>query len=254
VLGRIQVLQANTMSLAEARRASQWRATVRSISQIIQTMPLFRLQLLRGDQRIPFLYEEELVSGAIRLKPGVAYCLRKFSTLIGALTRDSWLREVRDNPRNASAMGTTQSLETFLFGEERIPLGRVRDVLYPVQEGRCFYCGSRLTDAMHVDHFVPWVLYPSNLGHNFVLADRQCNEDKSDLLADVSHLRRWCDRNETTGQKLGEAFAARGVLADLDASLGIARWAYERARVKNSVTWMARGTTRVMPAGTEFLI
>ena len=123
VLKRIQALQARTMSLAEARRAPQWRPTLRGIGQIIQAMPLFRLQLLRGDQRLPFLYEEQLVSGTIRLKPGVVYCLRKFSTLIGALARNGWLREVRDNPRNAYAMGVTQSLETFLFGDERVPLG-----------------------------------------------------------------------------------------------------------------------------------
>ena len=88
VLGRIQALQTKTMSLAEARWAPQWRATLRGIGQIIQAMPLFRLQLLRGEQRLPFLYDEEIVSGAIRLKPGVAYCLRKFSTLIGALARN----------------------------------------------------------------------------------------------------------------------------------------------------------------------
>ena len=242
------------MSLAEARRASQWRATIRGVGQIIQTMPLFRLQLLRGDQRLPFLYDEELVNGAIHLKPGVAYCLRKFSTLIGALARNGWLREVRDNPRNAHAMGVTQSLENFLFGDERVPLARVRDVLLPLHEGRCFYCGDRLRDAMHVDHFVPWTLYPSNLGHNFVLADRRCNEDKSDLLADVSHLRRWCARNENSGQQLAEAFAAHGILADLDASRGIARWAYERAKVTNSVTWLGRGDTRIMSPGVEFRV
>jgi hypothetical protein len=254
VLGRIQALQTKTLSLVEARRTPRWRGTVRNIGRIIQAMPLLRLQLLRGNQRIPFLYNEEIVNEAIRLKPGVAYCLRKFSTLVGALARNGWLREVRDNPRNAYAMGATQSLETFLFGDERVPLGRVRDVLLPVQEGRCFYCGSKLTDAMHVDHFVPWALYPSNLGHNFVLADMRCNEDKSDLLADVSHLRRWCARNETSGQQLAEAFEVHGVLADLNASRGIARWAYERAKVTNSVTWMGRGNTRIMSPDVDVRI
>jgi hypothetical protein len=254
VLGRIQALQAETLSLAEARRAPQWHATTRAIAHIIETMPLFRLQLLRGNQRIPFLYDEEMVNGTIRLKPGAAYCLRKFSTLVGALARNGWLREVRDNPRNAYAMGATQSLETFLFGDERVPLRRVRDVLLPVQEGRCFYCAGPLTDAMHVDHFVPWALYPSNLGHNFVLADQLCNEDKSDLLADVSHLRRWCTRNETSGAQLAEAFMAHGLLADLNASRSIARWAYERARATDSVTWLGRGDTRIMAPGVEFHI
>jgi hypothetical protein len=172
VLGRIERLQAHTMSLADARRARQWPAAVRDVGRIVRQMPLFRLQLLRGGQREAFLYDEEVVDGAIRLKPGVVYCLRKFSTLLGSLARHGWLREVRDNPSNAYAMGATQSLERFLFGDERVPLGKVREVLMPLQDGRCFYCGGRLKDDAHVDHFIPWALYPSNLGHNFVLADR----------------------------------------------------------------------------------
>jgi hypothetical protein len=45
VLGRIHALQTKTISLAEARRAPQWGATLRGIGQIIQAMPLFRLQM-----------------------------------------------------------------------------------------------------------------------------------------------------------------------------------------------------------------
>ena len=141
VLNCIHTLQEKTTSLAAARRLPHWRTTVRGVSRIIRTMPLLRLQLLRGNQRIPFLYDEVVANGAIRLHSGVAYCLRKFSTLIGSLARNGWLREVRDNPKNAYAVGATQSLEAFLFNNERVPLGRVREVLMPVQEGRCFYCG-----------------------------------------------------------------------------------------------------------------
>ena len=202
VLNHVAELQRQTPVLADVRRLPQWRTKVGFIRNIIRAMPLLRLQLLRNGQRIPFLYEEVVVDGAIRLKTGVAYCLRKFSTLLGSLARNAWLREIRDNPRNAYAIGQTQSLEAFLFGDDRIPLGRVRDVLVPLQQGRCFYCGGMLGDAMHVDHFVPWALYPSNLGHNFVLADARCNADKSSLLADVAHLDRWHARNESAGEQL----------------------------------------------------
>ena len=234
------------MSLADARRARQWPAAVRDVGRIVRQMPLFRLQLLRGGQREAFLYDEEVVDGAIRLKPGVAYCLRKFSTLLGSLARHGWLREVRDNPNNAYAMGATQSLETFLFGDERVPLGKVREVLMPLQDGRCFYCGGRLKDDAHVDHFIPWALYPSNLGHNFVLADRACNTDKSDLLADFSHRDHWQGRNESGGRDLAEAFASCGIVTDLAVSQGIARWAYQRAEATSAVVWVARRETRVV--------
>jgi 5-methylcytosine-specific restriction endonuclease McrA len=225
---------------------THWRAAVSDVARIVKTMPLMRLQLLRGGFRDPFLYDEQVVDGVIRLKPGVVYCLRKFSTLLGSLARNGWLREVRDNPRNAYAMGATQSLETFLFGDERVPLGKVREVLMPRQNGRCFYCGGRLKDDAHVDHFIPWALYPTNLGHNFVLADRACNTDKSDLLADVSHLGHWRARNEGGGRDLADAFASRGVVTDLAASQGIARWAYRRAGTTRAVVWVAKRETRVM--------
>ena len=210
IIHRIGTLQRSAANLAEARRLPQWRTAVSTIARIVQAMPLCRLQLLRSGQRDTFLYDEDVVEGAIRLKPGVAYCLRRFSSLLGALARNGWLREVRDNPRNAYAIGMTQSLESFLFGDERVPLGRVREVLLPLQQGKCFYCGRALTDAMHVDHFVPWALYPSNLGHNFVLADAACNADKSDLLADVGHLDRWRSRNEGAGTQLALGVRSSG--------------------------------------------
>lgn len=254
VIGRIATLQRRASSLPDARRLREWPAAVRGVGRIVVEMPLFRLQCLHGGQRVPFLYDEKVAGGAIVLKPGVAFCLRKFSPLLDGLVRHGWLREVRDNPRNAYAVGQTQSLEAFLFGDERIPLGRVRDVLLPVQDGRCFYCGGRLGAAPHVDHFVPWSLYPSNLGHNLVLADAACNADKSDLLADVDHLEKWRVRNEARGDHLREAFAARGLLADLDASIAIARWAYDRARTTGAIVWTGRKQTRVVPAGAVFAV
>ncbi len=166
IINHVTALQRETPRLSKARRIPQWGTTVTCIKVIIRKMPLFRLQLLRGDQRVPFLYEEVVVGGAIHLKAGVAYCLRKFSTLLSALARNGWLREVRDNPRNAYAIGQTQSLEEFLFGDERVPLGRIREVLMPLQQGTCFYCGGRLTAAMHVDHFIPWH-YPIQSGTQF---------------------------------------------------------------------------------------
>lgn len=254
VINQVARLQLAASSPAGARRLPIWRSTIRSVAGIVRGMPLCRLQLLRNGQRETFLYDEVVIDCAIRLRPGVAYCLRKFSSLLGTLARNGWLREVRDNPRNAYAIGQTQSLESFLFGDERIALARVREVLLPWQSGKCFYCGRQLNDAMHVDHFVPWALFPSNLGHNFVLADAACNADKSDLLADVNHLDRWRSRNEVGGVQLADAFEERGVLADMGASRGIARWAYERARTTSAVVWLNRGNTRVMPPDAPIAI
>ena len=68
---------------------------VRKVAQLVRVMPLFKLQALRGDTRLVFLYEERVEDGAIVLLPGVAYCLRRFSGLVRTLARNAWIDEVR---------------------------------------------------------------------------------------------------------------------------------------------------------------
>ena len=45
-----------------------------------------------------------------------------------------------------------------------------------------------LARGLPLCHLDPWVIYPRDLGHNFVLAHKSCNLDKSDLLAATTHL------------------------------------------------------------------
>jgi hypothetical protein len=47
-----------------------------------------------------------------------------------------------------------------------------------------------------VDHFIAWACYPIDLGHNFVLADRSCNNQKRDRLLAFRHLAAWKERNQ----------------------------------------------------------
>ena len=61
-------------------------------------------------------------------------------------------------------------------------------------------------------------LYPVNLGHNFVLADEDCNGKKSHRLAACDHLARWCERNAMHGATLAAAFATRGIVHDFGAT------------------------------------
>jgi hypothetical protein len=248
ILGELESLQVDHPRLSDARRASQWTRAVRRVASVIRNMPLFRLQLLRGNYRLQFLYEDAIHGGKIVLKPGVAFCLRRFSTLIASLVRSAWIEEVRSNPGNAYLVGERESLETFLFGRERAGVGAIRDVLCDLQSGRCFYCDARIAGASHVDHFIPWASYPTNLGHNLVLAHGGCNGDKSDMLADVEHLDHWWLRNERDGPVIGEAMAQKGILTDLSATKGIATWAYSRAMWAGMLLWRAKGSVRPFPA------
>jgi 5-methylcytosine-specific restriction endonuclease McrA len=104
--------------------------------------------------------------------------------LVTDLVRGAWLRFVRQ--QNPGILGETTDLSEFLFDSERIALAVVRPVLMDLQRGRCFYCGDALRDgSVDVDHFIRWSRYSADLGHNFVLADRRCNNQKRDRIAAV---------------------------------------------------------------------
>jgi hypothetical protein len=108
-----------------------------------------------------------------------------------------------------------------------------------LQRGRCFYCNGSITGAnAHVDHFVAWSRYPTDLAHNFVLADSRCNNKKRDRLPAYDHLAAWTNRNATYGAQLGSELESRGVMAELAASNKVAQWAYEQTAAVGGLTWV----------------
>ena len=236
LLHELAQLQERHPTIAEARRSRGWTRLVASAERILRTMPLFKMQTLRSGVR-EFLYENELKSGAIVLKSGVASHLRHFYILIQHLIRGAWVRHIRSNPRNSPLLGSTLDLEEFLFENRRTQYLRIKETLRDIQHGKCFYCMRTIRGQDALDHFIPWSKYPCDLGHNFVLADRACNADKSDLLAALSFRDAWKERNEANRRILAEAFTADAVPHDLAASNSIADWAYALSRDSGAVLW-----------------
>jgi hypothetical protein len=190
-------------------------------------MPLWKLQTI-GQQQLDFLYDTVGTGKQVQLRPGVAYCFRKFHALITDLVHGAWVRYVRQ--QNLDILGESADLNEFLFGSERAALAIVRPVLTDIQRGECFYCGCTLKSATtDVDHFIAWSWYPVDLGHNFVLADRSCNAKKGDLLPVVVHLAAWTERNQKFGDQTSAALSERGIISDLGASQQVAHWAYSQA-------------------------
>jgi hypothetical protein len=91
-----------------------------AVARIVRIMPLWKLQTV-GREQLDFLYENTGTGKTIELKPGVAFCLRKFHALISDLVRGAWARYVRQN--NLDLLGETADLNEFLFGSERMPYG-----------------------------------------------------------------------------------------------------------------------------------
>ena len=237
-------------TLADVMRdGPRWGAIRERAKRTILDQPLWKLQRV-GDRDHDFLYEQHrLENGGIVLRPGVAFCLRRFHTLIYDLVTAAWLRFVRELRPNQSRLGQTADLAEFLFGTERADLACFRPILLDIQSGRCFYCERRLTASAEVDHFIPWARYPVDLGHNFVLADPTCNNQKRDRLAAVPHLERWTQRNAEHRDVLAERFSEKRIVHDAATSLGVARWAYAQACDARALAWERGNVLVPIPRG-----
>ena len=222
-------------SLALAKwNAVEWKRLVKKVERVVKEQPLWKLQIV-GREPLDFLYPNVGRGRSIALRPGIAFCLRTFYEMVIDLIRGGWIRHLRGC--NGSLLGDRAELSEFLFGLDRESLTKHREIFTDLQEGACFYCQRQLRGLGQVDHFVPWSLYPVDLGHNFVLAHDKCNNSKSDRLADVGHLERWCLRNEEHGVCLAEGFDEREIIHDLSTSMRITTWAYERLETVSGQTW-----------------
>jgi hypothetical protein len=218
-----------------------WRSLIGDVRNTVNVMPLWKLQTV-GSDRLEFLYENVGRGTSITLKPGVAFCFRAFYGLLRNLIQGAWLRFVQK--LNVNELGNLTDLGSFLFGHERAALAVYRNILLDVQAGRCFYCHKDLKRRIEVDHFVPWSLYPTDLGHNFVLSHSSCNSSKSDHIAAEEHLGAWIEQNGVHAEELGARLLEAALPHDFEASMRIAKWAYEQTERAEGQVWVAKDVLR----------
>jgi hypothetical protein len=226
-------------SVAAAQRdRSAWHALIHRVSDNIRAMPLRYLQNV-GGECLTFLYDPPagVAPRRICLFSGVAFCFRRFHGLIAELVQAAWAKWIRQ--QNLAVIGESADLHEFLFGARRSALLMVQAPLRDLQRNLCFYCSMPMAQQVDVDHFVPWALYPMDLGHNFVVAHRKCNSDKRDRLASEAHLSAWVERNRSFGAGLADEFNKLGVIHNLGSTTRIAHWAYSRAATTSGLTWQA---------------
>jgi 5-methylcytosine-specific restriction endonuclease McrA len=253
VIVELMGLRAKGLASLPQLRASapDWNAAVGRVARVVRVMPLFRLQYVGGILR-PFLYPHRLQNDAVELVVGVAYCLRKFHTMITGLARDRWIAMVRQIEENLYLVGQSQDIERFMFGAEREPIRRHLDLLTNWQRGLCLYCERSLSrQTAHVDHFVPWVLHRCDALPNLVAAHAQCNMAKADWLAAEPHLVRWMRRNES----LASAFepGITPLATQRNGTTAIAKWAYDRAYELGLPTWFRSRETMKLSDGYRAL-
>jgi 5-methylcytosine-specific restriction endonuclease McrA len=213
------------------------------VSAVVSAQPLTYLQNFGGITD-PFLYERP-GRGIVVLKPNVAYCLRRFHPLVQQMARSHWVGHVKANRRNHGILGDAGDLEDFLFGISRQSLAIVGAGLRNLDGPQCFYCGQGLHEC-HVDHFIPFALYPRDLAHNFVLAHPQCNRSKSDSLAAKGHLERWLERLMVRSPQLSEIGEVAGLVTDGETAHSVAAWGYANAHAARGRAWIKASTYEVV--------
>ena len=113
--------------------------------------------------------------------PGAGDELVRLAPLIRPLVELHWTRMAA---RLNGVATVEEDLRHHLFGSPRIvPPKMLRDGLRQIQDNRCFYCDRPLLTLTEVDHFIPRVRSANDSVESLVLTDRDCNGDKSDLLA-----------------------------------------------------------------------
>ena len=55
------------------------------------------------------------------------------------------------------------------------------------------------------------------------------------------------ERNEHHGSEIAQRMAEHGIVGDLEAAHGIARWAYGRAQALGALLWVRKRETRTFP-------
>ncbi|MEB0060103.1 HNH endonuclease [Variovorax sp. LG9.2] len=218
----------------QGMRNAAYPALLASVTRTVSEMPLKRLQKFGGGTD-EFLYARRS-DGLVGIKPASVYCLRRFQPLVQQLARSHWVDHIKANRMNLSVLGPGNDLEDFLFSSSRQSLLILGQGLRKVDGSRCFYCGQTMTGA-DVDHFIPFSLYPRDVGQNFVLSHPSCNRSKSSTLAARGHLERWLQRLDTHADNLLEIGAAAGMPSDPQVSRQVANWGYANAIASGAHAW-----------------
>ena len=239
VIKAVTSLQTRSPTVGLARRSRSWDSQIRRVAANIVQMPLWKLQRL-GSDNDEFLYREsEFADHSIRLLPGVPTALRTLYGLVLDAVRGAWIRQIRQIKENQRLLEDSD-LASFLFGAERGAVADFAGVLREYQRNRCLYCGREMRRGGEVDHFVAWARYPVDLGHNLVLAHRECNNAKRDFLAYPGHIDRWYRSHLEHPAELAERFNAAKLPYDLNRTRAIAWWAYDQGERAGAHAWIEK--------------
>lgn len=235
-------------SIGRAKQKKSFGRLLTSVAQTVSKQPVTYFQNIAGGTD-PFVFERS--QAGIKLKHGVSSHLRKFHGLVQHMVRDRWIRHIRDNKRNLSALGHKDDLHSFLFESSRQALVVVSRNLSKLFNKRCFYCAGRISDTPDVDHFIPFSIYGRDIAQNFVLAHGSCNRSKSDVLGAKPHLENWLEQLNRHEDDIDQIGLDAGIISDQNTILSVAKWSYQHGYDTGSHAWVRKGTFE--PIGKEYV-
>ncbi|MGR0278839.1 HNH endonuclease [Marinomonas dokdonensis] len=237
IIAAVQKVQQTGIYNINQLYKSPYYKSVHSVAKTaLKNGPLWRLQILAKKEEC-FLYPHDKGQKHIQLNAGIAGYFREFYHLITYLARAAWIDKISSFKHNQQLVGAQANLPEFLFGQDRKALGYAKSLLQELQQNTCFYCGKKLKHDAEVDHFIPFAKYAFDLGHNFVLADRACNNSKRDYLASYPHKYKWEESNLGQHAKVISEELSRYVECDVEKSLAVSDWAYQIASSSTSNLW-----------------
>ncbi len=240
----------------------RWERIVKKVEKVVAEYPIPRLQRPFDDFLYSFDWPWQEQGGwrvsqyressrSIALLPGVADSLTSLGPMLRPFITRWWTdKAARLNP-NVEAAQSVVDFEAFMFGADRVALGRIGEGLLDLQSGRCFYCGDSIAKNREIDHFVPWSFSGDDGLDNLVASCRRCNGSKSATLAGPDHLEHLLERNLTWNRDLLELARERSWPRNRTRTAQIRKATYIRSPDERPV-WMTSGDVgRFDPLGVH---
>lgn len=156
------------------------------------------------------------ITPIVRFVHGAADQLVVLAPMLRPILHRAWAGKVA----RINGFKDENQIEQRLFGQPaRETLKLIREPLWDLQSGRCFFCGGAVAlNRTQVDHLLPWSRCPDDSLENLVVADEACNRDKRDFLVQIELVERWVERPPS---------ALDAIARDHD-------WPFHRERTRNA--------------------
>lgn len=140
------------------------------------------------------IYEFDKKADGLILNKSVHDFMLKYKMELEKINYYSWAKFLEQINEDNVLVRVIDKLE--VSTPHRSDLSVYRHILQvEFEENNCFYCGRKLGDVVHVDHFIPWSFIKDDKLWNFVLACPTCNTKKNNKIPSYEYLLRIENRN-----------------------------------------------------------